>query len=121
MATMTEADQAALELSMQIARKDRDRAEQLDYMLQDEPWQSVAAFASYCCQGKALNLNPWQMPPCWITNPDDPNDPANVPHGAKRDDGRHEAARLCRELRALGLSQYHPDPVAAIEEAKRRP
>ena len=116
----TEADQRALEQAMQIARQDPDRAEQLDAKLQDEAWHDVAAFAAYICQNRSLRLAPWQMPPCWIVNCDDPNDPANVPHGAKDGDGRFEAARLCRVLRAQGISKWHPNPEATLADVRRR-
>jgi hypothetical protein len=33
-------------------------------------------------------------------------------------DGSHEAARLLKQMLALGISRYHPDPVAAIEDAQ---
>ncbi len=34
--------------------------------------------------------------------------------------GREHAAKLVRQMIDLGISVYHPDPVAAIEEPKRK-
>jgi hypothetical protein len=39
------------------------RAKQLDSMLQDRPWETVAAFAAYSAQTGSLGLMPWQDPP----------------------------------------------------------
>jgi hypothetical protein len=110
------ADKAALELAMQMARREEGRGAQLDAMLKGgEPWVTVAQFAAYCCQSTNLNLKPWEIPPCWV----DADDPDNTPHGPKENDGRHEAAKLRRQMRKYYISQWHPDPLAAIEIAKR--
>ena len=109
-------DKAALELAMQMARQEDGRGEQLDAMLKGgEPWFTIAQFAAYCCQTTNLNLTPWETPPCWV----DGDDPDNTPRGPKELDGRVKAAKLCRQMRKLGISEWHHDPLAAIEAAKR--
>lgn len=108
-------DKAALELAMQMARREDGRGTQLDTMLkQGEPWFTVAQFAAYCCQTANLNLKPWEDPPMWV----DPDDPDNK-HNPQPTDGRHAAAKLLRQMRELGIAEWHPDPLAAIEAAKR--
>jgi len=99
---MNPIDRAALEQAMKIAMADPDRADQLNSMLEDDPWEEVAAFAADCCQTDALKLKPWDEPPCaaWA---DDPNE---------RDKG---AQKLLRKMLAAGLSRYHPDPMAALK------
>lgn len=62
---MNEIDRDALERALVAARaEDEGRAKQIDSMLASEPWEEVAQFASYCVQGRALNLQPGQSPPC---------------------------------------------------------
>ena len=73
--------------------------------LETEDWQEAAEFAAYCCQIAALHLKPWQEPPCVV----DENDPL---------DRAPDAQALLRKMLALGVSRYHPDPLAAIEAAK---
>ena len=62
---MNEVDRDALERALVACRAESAaRAKQLDSKLRDEPWEEVAQFASYCAQGRALDLMPWQSPPC---------------------------------------------------------
>ena len=100
--TMNPIDRAALEQAMAIAMRDPARADQLNSMLEDDPWEEVAAFAADCCQTAALQLQPWQDPPC-VASADDPDE---------RDKG---AQKLLRKMLAAGLSRYHPDPMAALK------
>ena len=100
-------DRDALERAMQIAQRDPLRAAQLQSKLKDEPWIEVAEFASYSCQIHALNLKPWQSPPCT----EDEDDP--TPHDKA-------AQTLLRRMLAAGVSRYDPDPLKALAGAKRR-
>jgi hypothetical protein len=109
---LTEADRAPLELALQVAREERypdehGRAEQIASMLEDRSWFEVASFAAYVVQGCALRLKPWQEPPCCASenNPDERDKAAQV---------------LLRRMLAAGVSRYHPDPLAAIEAAKKQ-
>lgn len=100
-------DRDALERAMQIAQRDPLRAAQLQSKLKDEPWIEVAEFASYSCQIHALNLKPWESPPCHADEDDpDPQDKA--------------AQYLLRQMLAAGVSRFDPDPLAALEHAKRK-
>jgi hypothetical protein len=105
-ADLDAADRDALERCMGIAK--RDRAEQLEgKLVQGDSWIEVAEFASYSCQIRALNLKPWQSPPCT----EDEDDPTPRDRAAQ--------ALLRRMLRA-GVSRYDPDPLAALAGANRR-
>ena len=101
---MEKHDRAALTLAMEICRAEEGRAEQLNYKMRRESWAEVAQFAAYVVQSQSLNLAPWESPPCWGDSERcDPN-----------------ARKLLQQMLALGVSQWHPDPLAAIEEAKRK-
>jgi hypothetical protein len=107
-------DHAALELAIKCCRaRSEDDRRQIDSMLASGDRTEVAQFASYSCQNKALNLRPWQDPPCAVDHPDDPQ-----PRHAM--DGRVEAAMLLRDMLAHGVSRWHPDPLAALKAAKRK-
>jgi hypothetical protein len=83
-------------------------------MLAEREWDDVAHSCCYHRQYSALNLLPWQSPPCWV---DDPDQDLSTPQHPT--EGRHEAALLTKKMLALGISRYHPDPVGAIEAAKK--
>lgn len=108
-------DHDALELAIKRARASNKRTrEQIYYMLAHRPWIDVARFASCHCQYDALRLAPWQYAPCELPDDYDPaidNDP---------DLGRREAAQLLRQMLDLGISRWHPNPLEAIEQAKKR-
>ena len=113
---MNEIDRDALERALVACRAESAaRAKQLDSKLHDEPWEEVAQFASYCAQGRALDLMPWQSPPCHA-NFRALSEPFGDPRAAR------ESAELLRRLLNAGLSRFEPDPLGAIEEAegKRR-
>ena len=97
---LTKIDKAALELAMEIARKDASTRKQLDAKLKDESWQAVAEFAAYGCQIRSLKLRPWQDPPCF-----------GDPDGLKTED------QLARRLIDAGVSVWHPSPLEALQEA----
>ena len=115
---MTPKDEAAMRLAieMQIARGGT-RRRQIEYMLKSDPWLSVGKFAAYSCQIASLRLEPWELAPVAV-------DPVNPDAGRadvqRSTDGRYEAAALLREMLSLGISRWHPDPKAAIAEAKRK-
>jgi len=108
---MNKTDLAALSLAIETQRK-RGPAHriQIDNMLRREPWESVGRFAAYSCQCNSLNLAPWETPPIWI---DDIGAALNAPEDGKR---IRCAALLLQRMLALGISQYHPSPLAAIEK-----
>jgi hypothetical protein len=108
---LSDVDRQALELALEFGRKDPRRREQLDLMLQRQSWIEVAQFASYGQQCRSLNLRPWQSPPAWaeLGDQDDAAGPIF---------GRRAAAELLARMLALRISRWHPDPIAAIEQAE---
>jgi hypothetical protein len=111
--TLSPADRQALELAISTARKHSPaHQQQIDDKLMCEPWFVVATFAAYCCQSRALNLKPWQWPPCDV----EPNDAdlAGLEHR-----GISDSARLLRRLVASGLSKYEPAPLEALARIGR--
>lgn len=112
--SLTEADRHALTLAIETARKlsAADR-EQIDDKLSREPWFKFATFAAHSCQEAALRLRPWQCwPPCAV-EPDDTDEPGLEHRGIRN------SAALLRRMLALGVSRWHPDPVAAVEATAR--
>jgi hypothetical protein len=108
-------DRVALECCLEIAMKeDTVTRRQLQVMLTDRPWTEVATFASYCCQSHALNLKPWEYPPCWADD-----DEAN-PDGRSPMCKTKEARALLLRMLAAGISRYDPDPMAALAKGKRK-
>jgi hypothetical protein len=103
MSELNELDRAALRLAMkQCAAQGPVRAAQLEAKLKSEPWGEVAKFAAFVAQIVALKLTPWEIPPCATCDGED-----NTPHG-----------RLLAKMLRHGISQWHPDPLAAIKEKK---
>jgi hypothetical protein len=113
---LDQVDRSAFELAMQLARKEPGRSKQIDDMLSGgKPWLSVAMFASYCCQTTNLNLTPWEIPPCWVYSILD--DPGPM-HSPQESGGWRAATKLLKEMRKHGISDWHPDPQAAVAAAK---
>ena len=94
---IAEHDLAALRRCMEIA-DDPGRAEQLESMLRERPWSEVAQFACFCVQSRTLRLKLWEPPPCLAV-------------------GDEAAVKLLNKMLAAGVSQYDPDPLAALEAA----
>ena len=103
---MDKHDRHALKLAMALCRaEDEACAEQIDSMLEDRSWAEVSAFAASHCQSRALRLAPWQQPPC---------------NGDSKHHPDPDARALLEQMLALGVSRWHPDPMAALEETKRK-
>ncbi|SRR5258705_8493136 len=112
---MKQIDRDALERALAACRAESAaRAKQLDSKLASEPWERVAQFASYCVQGRALDLPPWQSPPCRINLAS----ALREPFGDTR--GLREGGEILKKMLALGLSRFEPDPLAAIAEAEAK-
>jgi hypothetical protein len=88
----------------------------VERILKEEGWLAAAELACIYRQSDALSLKPYQSPPCEI-HPDDIRTIL-----ARGDDGfgDYSAAQLLKQLFEADLSQYEPNPVAAIGRAKRR-
>jgi hypothetical protein len=75
--------------------------------------ESVGRAAARHCQMIALNLQPWMSPPRYadMRALDQPfGDPG----------GKRESAELALRMQRQGVSRWHPDPLAACEEAEQR-
>jgi hypothetical protein len=108
MTELTEADRDALERAMEITMREPDRAGQLTSMLEDQPWESVAQFAAYHCQTKFMRLKPWEAAPCH----------ALIDEGNGRITRDRQAGAVMDRLLDAGLSQWEPNPVEALAQAK---
>jgi hypothetical protein len=96
------ADLKALRRAMAIMSKEPVRRQQLEGLLEGEPWGEVAEFAASHCQRKSLGLKPWQDAPCNANGEDT------------------EAARLLRLMEKAGISRFEPKPLAALKKAERK-
>jgi len=107
-------DQDALARSIEIRRASGpDKREQIEDMLATRTWIDAAEFAAYSCQVDALHLKPWQSPPCWIDDIE-----ATLAAGNDGNLGDYAAATLSRRMLDWNLSQFEPDPIAAIKRAQ---
>jgi len=106
-----ELDRRAFQLAIDATLNDKDpgRRVQIKAMLEEDALIDVAHFASYHQQVENMNLKPWETPPCWADPDETPEQP-----------DERSAVLLARRMRALGISAYHPDPLAAIKEAEAK-
>ena len=78
--------------------------------LEDRSWEEVAQFAARHQQCKNLRLKPWETPPC--------HGAVNLAApGTDVDESFPAANRLLQRLLDAGLSQWEPDPEAALAPA----
>jgi hypothetical protein len=118
---LSPADKAALELAIATTRAESPaRRRQIDDFLSSplwiRPWIDVATFCASCAQSRALDLPPWQFPPCDIGNI------ASALADPDEQRGYRAAALLRQRMERCGVSRWHPNPIAACEaaEAKQR-
>jgi hypothetical protein len=105
-------DRAALKLALvQCRALDPGRIPQLDKKLEDGCWVRAAEFAAFSQQIDRMGLKPWQLPPCCVRDENKPRP------------GEETAARVLHRMLDAGISQWHPDPLAALAAARnlRRP
>jgi hypothetical protein len=110
---MTKKDREALDLCIKIASRDPKFEEVCKgvpnsnggWFVPPKTWEEKAQTACHWCQFKSLNLKPWQSAPYSPTV-----DPIN---------GDDAAIRLRDKMLAAGVSIYHPDPMAALHEARQ--
>jgi hypothetical protein len=111
---MTQCDRDALRRALVAARsRNEARKKQIDSMLCDRDWETVAEFASYSVQRDALRLKPWQFAPCEV-------DIGDIDAPGYEHRGAAPAAELLQQLLAAGLSRWEPDPVTALDEVADR-
>jgi hypothetical protein len=109
---MTRTDKDALRRAIEMAKTlDPAIVQAVEAMLKSRTWQEAAEYACYHCQVKSLRLRPWQAPPL---RSDDVVDPAT----AGMYGGKPEEVALRQRMIALGLSEFEPDPLTAIEHAE---
>jgi hypothetical protein len=113
MTKLGDVDREALKRCIKMARTYPGRSEQINWKLGEGgcSWEDTAKFCAYLCQSRNLRLEIQEFPPCWLLDVDDVEGPI-----FKR---KVEGARLLRRLLAAGLSQYEPDPIAALAAAKK--
>ena len=64
---MKRVDREAMKRAIEeVRRKGGEDLRQIEQKLRDEPWEDVGRFAAYSCQDEHLQLEPWQVPPCWL-------------------------------------------------------
>lgn len=111
MTKLTPTDKVALKLAVEACRNESAASRQrLDERLATEPWEKVARFCASTAQTESLCLMPWQVAPCDLTADDLDRDHRR---------GGHAALALLERMERCGVSQFHPDPVAACIEAER--
>jgi hypothetical protein len=112
---MNQIDQAALALAVETTRREsKARCQQIDDFLSSRPWESVATFCASCAQSRALDLPPWQPPPCTI------RDIASALNMPDEQSGHRAAAMLLQRMLDAGVSRWHPDPLGALAAAEQR-
>jgi hypothetical protein len=131
---LTEADIAALQLSLDLTLSDDPvdpgRVEQITDMLDDpkglygNTWRDIANLCCYHQQLTRLNLFPAQSPPCWIVTLDQADAILRkgkllASDGSGVDVSNCKPARLLKRMLRLGISPFHPNPIKAIAEARR--
>jgi hypothetical protein len=95
-------DRDALEAAITIVRKHPERWREFQALVLERGWQAAAKICVYDCQTRSMRLRWWEKPPCVAGT-----------------QGKDRAARLLRRMLGRGISRYHPNPLAAIEEAGR--
>jgi len=114
--TLTDNDFAALQLAIDHAgRSDRAKRNPKLHWSEDFGWLEAGLSAAYSCQWDALQLKIDEITPCFIVDPDE----ALAIPLTRHNHGEHQAAQLVKQMLALGVSRYHPDPVAAIADASK--
>jgi hypothetical protein len=107
---MRRTDKDALTRAIEMARTlDPIIVQAVESLLKSRTWQEAAEYACYHCQVKSLRLRPWQAPPL---RSDDEIDPAGM-YG-----GKPEEVALRRRMITLGLSEFEPNPLEAIERSE---
>lgn len=95
-------DLDALRRAMDMPMEPRQRAQLESKLADGEPWRAVAAFAAYASQCRTLRLKPWNWAPAW---------------GKGKDP---KANALLERMLKHGVSQYEPDPLAALGKRKSK-
>jgi hypothetical protein len=108
---MRKVDRDALVRALAMVRTlDPIIVQAVDAMLKTS-WQQAGEYASYHSQMRSLRLRPWQRPPC------DANDEIDPTEGDRYGNMPGEVG-LRRRMITLGLSEFEPNPLEAIERSE---
>ena len=109
-----EVDREALNraLCMTLDGEDREEAERIKSTLAENGWWAAAWIAAHNQQYRNLGLSPWLRPPCEFDEDGDP-------HRQNRDCD-NAPIKLLKRMLSHGLSKWEPDPVNALNNAKKR-
>lgn len=115
-AKLSKTDRDALQLAIDLTRADPFRTDAINWKLANNGWWETAQFCAYHQQCESLSLNSEVTPSDVIDADEMLAGPTDIPwlYGA------HEAARLVKQMQALGVSKYHPSPLDAIAEAEKK-
>src|SRR5262245_23900006 len=114
----SEIDRLAMGLAIEQYRaRGKKCSDHIDRFLAEDGFEEAGEHAAYSCQCKSLGLKPWQCPPLWI----DPSEIKSELAAPPDIYGRHRAAELLQKMLRLGISRFHPNPVAALEAAAPKP
>jgi hypothetical protein len=113
-------DEAAWRQAIEMYRaRGRGDAAYINEKLEREGFRSAGEFASYGCQFRALNVEPWRTVPCSLIEPVDVVLARGPDSGDPGDD--FAAAKLAKRLLDAGISIWAPDPERSLREAVREP
>ena len=125
---LTDGDLAALQLALDLTLADDPpdpgRVEQVEYKLKHNScWQETAKFCSYHQQVARLKIYPWQSPPFWIVTAAEADailrkGPLAAMDSCGADISDCKLAQLTKRMLELGISPFHPNPLAAIKAAR---
>jgi hypothetical protein len=93
-------DRDALYAAIDIVRRHPERWREFQGLVLSRGWLGAALVCVFDCQWRSLRLRWGEQPPCVASTR-----------------GKGRAARLLRRMLKRGISRYHPNPLAAIEEA----
>ena len=108
--TMRRVDHEALERAVIAARKLNAHLE----ARLDEDWEEAAKFAASLCQTSTMGLKTHQLPPADIDV-----DEIDAILDAGRGHPFYAAAQFLERMVQNKISQFEPDPVAALRRAER--
>jgi hypothetical protein len=112
---LSDADMAALQLAIDMTLADPPSAS-------SDEWRDAALGCVYHQQITRLGLPPWASPPCWIVTREEAEailETEPMRNGNDRDISNHAPAQLLLDMLDCGVSAFHPDPVRAVNEARR--
>src|SRR5262249_60673956 len=104
---LSQIDRDAFTRAIAIYRQERHGGDKhITDKSKEAGFAAAGRFAAYWCQRKRMKLAPFEFPPAWLSGIDDVDGPAFK--------GKVGAARLLKRLLDAGLSQFEPDPLAAL-------